>query len=338
MNELHPIEAAWRRFRSGVGGEWLKRSLSARQSYLDSIGLKSFPREVVLPSEVFYKISGLEQRAASGDERVKELLKTRMSSDDAFSVWAAYRASKTIYEVDPFLAECLGQTSWPEGTPIGALRLPSLCPVLVLSFEGESIVLAAHYNLLTGEESSGALELRLTMLRGDSWLPVCILDMSGGTLSECLARAGKRAADQGDTRSWTDLWSDNRSGLALNVLLYLAGEPDIVRIVHPGKRPTVKPELARKEPERFRDLREPTVNQVGSSFTRAIERWEIEHRNDPDLATGRTVRPHMRRAHSHLYWTGKGREIPRVRFLLPISVTGGKLIEEPERPIETKVR
>jgi hypothetical protein len=64
----------------------------------------------------------------------------------------------------------------------------------------------------------------------------------------------------------------------------------------------------------------------------------IEHRNDPALATGKTVRPHMRRAHSHLYWTGNGREIPRVRFLLPISVTGGKLIEEPERPIETKVR
>ncbi len=45
----------------------------------------------------------------------------------------------------------------------------------------------------------------------------------------------------------------------------------------------------------------------------------------------------MRRAHSHLYWTGKGRELPRVRFLLPISVKGGKLIEEPEHPSETVV-
>jgi hypothetical protein len=254
------------------------------------------------------------------------------------SVWAAYRTSKTIYEIDPFLAGCLGQSSWPEGTPVAALRLPSQCPVLILPFEGESVVLAAHYNLLTGAESSGALEFRLTLLHGDSWLPVCIFDLSGGTLSECLARAGKRAAEQGDTRDWTNLWHDNRSALALSVLLYLAGEPDIVRIVHPGQRPTVKPELARKDPERFRDLCEPTVNRVGASFTRAIERWEIEHRNDPALATGKTVRPHMRRAHSHLYWTGNGREIPRVRFLLPISVTGGKLIEEPERPIETKVR
>jgi len=32
------------------------------------------------------------------------------------------------------------------------------------------------------------------------------------------------------------------------------------------------------------------------------------------------------------------REIPRVRFLLPISVRGGKLVEEPERPTETTVR
>lgn len=38
----------------------------------------------------------------------------------------------------------------------------------------------------------------------------------------------------------------------------------------------------------------------------------------------------MRRARSHLYWTGRGRMQPRVKFLLPISVRGGALVEEPE--------
>jgi hypothetical protein len=46
----------------------------------------------------------------------------------------------------------------------------------------------------------------------------------------------------------------------------------------------------------------------------------------------------MRRAHSHLYWTGEGRTRPRVKFLLPISVRGGKLIDEPQHPTETRVR
>jgi hypothetical protein len=37
-------------------------------------------------------------------------------------------------------------------------------------------------------------------------------------------------------------------------------------------------------------------------------------------------------------WNVRGWETPRVRFLLPISVRTGKLVEEPERPIETTVR
>jgi len=45
----------------------------------------------------------------------------------------------------------------------------------------------------------------------------------------------------------------------------------------------------------------------------------------------------MRRAHSHLYWTGAGRAVPRVRFLLPISVKGGRLVEEPEALAAGKV-
>jgi hypothetical protein len=46
----------------------------------------------------------------------------------------------------------------------------------------------------------------------------------------------------------------------------------------------------------------------------------------------------MRKAHSHLYWTGVGRQHPWVKFLLPISLRRGRLVEEPEVPIKTKVR
>ncbi|MGH7985545.1 MAG: hypothetical protein ACREQX_04580 [Candidatus Binataceae bacterium] len=47
--------------------------------------------------------------------------------------------------------------------------------------------------------------------------------------------------------------------------------------------------------------------------------------------SGRHLRSHMRRAHSHLYWTGQGREVQRVRFLLPVAVRGGKLVEDRKR-------
>jgi hypothetical protein len=74
-----------------------------------------------------------------------------------------------------------------------------------------------------------------------------------------------------------------------------------------------------------------TTYAVGSELTRPIERWEIGHRGDPGVETARTVRPHMRNAHSHLYWTGVGRAVPRVRFLLPISVKAVPWSRSPRR-------
>jgi hypothetical protein len=99
-----------------------------------------------------------------------------------------------------------------------------------------------------------------------------------------------------------ELWRNSMAGLALTVLLYLGGEPDIVRIVHPGARPAVKSKLERRDPERLQDLNEPAHYAVGKEFTRANERWEIEYDGrDAAAEMGRTLRPHMRRAHSHRY-------------------------------------
>jgi hypothetical protein len=77
---------------------------------------------------------------------------------------------------------------------------------------------------------------------------------------------------------------------------------------------------------------------VSKTFASAIERREIGHNGDSGVAISRVIRPQTRLAHSHLYWNVRGWETPRVRFLLPISVRTGKLVEEPERPIETTVR
>ena len=36
-----------------------------------------------------------------------------------------------------------------------------------------------------------------------------------------------------------------------------------------------------------------------------------------------SVRPHIRKAHWHLYWTGPGKSIPKTKWILPIFVKGG---------------
>jgi hypothetical protein len=63
------------------------------------------------------------------------------------------------------------------------------------------------------------------------------------------------------------------------------------------------------------------VYQVGfhlGAGLRAYRRQEAEQR--AANPTGRTVRPHMRRAHLHLYWTGPGRTVPKVKLLEPIPI------------------
>jgi hypothetical protein len=202
--------------------------------------------------------------------------------------------------------------------------------------EGDPSYVAAVYDLLTGEEQPGALELRISefMKAAQWWVPICVLHLNHDRLAECLnaaaAEAERHGAPAGEAET---VWRNELAGLTLTMLLYLGGEPDLVRVVHPGEKP-LKAKIARTDPERYRDLAEPTVQSVGKAFTHAIEQWEIEHRGDEGVATGRSVRPHMRRAHSHLYWTGVGRKQPRVKFLLPISVRGGALVEE---PAETQV-
>jgi hypothetical protein len=205
--------------------------------------------------------------------------------------------------------------------------------------EGRVNHVAASYDLLTGAEASGALELRLSLLTvdGDRWVPISLLHLTRPTLSECVEAVAAEARAHGAPDRAGEIWRNELAGLALTMLLYLTGEPDLVRIVHPGEKP-LKAKIARTDPERYRDLAAPSIQSAGKAFARAIERWEIEHRNNGSVATGHTVRPHMRRAHSHLYWSGAGRKQPRVRFLLPISVKGGVLVEEPEETRMAAVR
>jgi hypothetical protein len=330
---VHPIEAAWRHFRKSEHRQLFEQSIKLEQSYLDSIGLKHCPPEVVLPVAVPWNLAWAEARKKSSSAGDKLDAATSILVN-TIHVWASYRDAKTIYYIEPALAECLARSPWPEETPARALRLPSRCPILSFpeSGAGPATYVAADYDLLTGEEQSGALELRISEFAPDTqrWIPICVLHLNRERLAQCLDAAGREAerhgAPAGEAQS---VWRNKLAGLGLTLLLYLAGEPDLVRIVHSGGKP-LKAKIARTDPERYRDLAEPIVHVAGRAFARAIERWEIEHHSDESVATGRTIRPHMRRAHSHLYWTGENRKQPRVRFLLPISVKGGALVEERE--------
>jgi len=344
-----PVEAAWLRFRRGPGGNLLRESLRLRGKYLESIGLPRLPPEVLLPEAVPWNLLALREAESQG-----EPIGDRLSGDgtilaNSVACWAAYREAKTLYRVEPLLAEALARTPWPDRIPTEALRLPSRCPVLSLPWQGQTIHVAAHYDLLTTAEASGRLELRLSGLQGDVWPPLSILHLVGADLAACVRYniivtqelVEARRVPFEDRRSDEELYALSHSdlaGLVLTLLLYLGGEPDVVRQVHPRAKPAREARMQRREPERWKDLRSPALFAVGTAYRTAVERWEIEQRRAPGEPTGRTVRPHVRRAHAHLYWTETGRQVPRVWFLLPIPVKGAVVAAEAPRITEHAVR
>jgi len=163
--DLHPVEAAWREFRAGhPSGEMLRTSLKYRASYIKFVGLTTVPAEVALPIGIpltLVQDGTLWVPSELVDDNV-----VRSAMLNTIHVWAAYRESKNIYEVEPYLAECLSRTPWPDRTPVEALRLRSMCPVLMLPDNGKTIPIAATYDLIGGgpNEGSASLGLRLSKL------------------------------------------------------------------------------------------------------------------------------------------------------------------------------
>jgi hypothetical protein len=307
------------------------------------------PPEVTLPGAIPWNLLAKAEADARGEAIGDTLSREGMILAQSVATWAAYREAKTIYRVEPLLAETLARTPWPDQVPTEALRLPSRCPVLTLPWKGETAHVAAYYDLLTSREHLGQLELRLVLLSEAHWWPVSILHLVGGDLAACLREAVRVTQELIEARQTPlehqigahELFAVTHSdlaGLALTLLLYLAGEPDIVKQVHPGAKPTRDARVQRRDPDRWKDLRAPALFAVGTAYRAAIERWEEERQREEGEAAGRTIRPHVRRAHAHLYWTGTGRKIPRVKFLLPISVKGGAIAEEAAHAIETPIR
>lgn len=67
--DLHPIEAAWLRFRNSARAELLCKYLEARQSYLRFIGLGQLPNEIVLPGAVVWNLAAIQEARAQGETR-----------------------------------------------------------------------------------------------------------------------------------------------------------------------------------------------------------------------------------------------------------------------------
>jgi hypothetical protein len=157
MNQLHPIEAAWRQFRGGQHSDLMQRSFADMPNFLKLFGLKRLPAEVILPPSIPGTL--VPVTSALGNPWMEE--QVSLIIGETTHVWAAYRESKNIYRVETALAECFARTPWPDDAPTQSLRLPSRCAVLELPWKGQLHYVAALYNLAGGAESAGQIEITL---------------------------------------------------------------------------------------------------------------------------------------------------------------------------------
>jgi len=137
MIQLHPIEAASRQFRSSRYLSLLHESNRSAPKVLPGLQVTKLPNEVTLPLGVPLAICAmLEERLRPQYKRELQLRFGCELLAKTIHVWASYRESKLIYQVETSLTDCLGQTLWPDDAPIQVLQLPSRCVILELPWRG----------------------------------------------------------------------------------------------------------------------------------------------------------------------------------------------------------
>lgn len=297
---------------------------------------------------------------AMGRPPAADALVERVLFSTALQVWAAYRATKQIYSFDPALAEALDHATWPEALDVSTLFLPVNGCVIALS-EARRDYYAAFYDYAIGDAPSAQLKIRIAQLdtHASKVYPMGGVSLRAGTLQAAFAaerqsdrkfvfsRLAGEPADETSrylARGMTsyDKELDKRACVlrrVLNAVLYINGNHDVVRAVHPGAkdRNGEVGRMALRRERRARDLAKPDVCAIGSEFGAAIAHWEREAPRDEQAAGGGgwSVRPHLRRAHLHLYWTGPGRRVPRFRLVMPIVVgdSNSEEVRETARPV-----
>jgi hypothetical protein len=252
--------------------------------------------------------------------------------------FASYMQTRRTYFVDPVLLEALEGCKWPGNTPSEALAHLPLPAFAMEMPTGE--VYTVCYDLLTGRERENELEIRIGRIIDRKVVPATIIHLVG-TIDEGVSSAinkvvSKAAEDDRFMSAQGDLAIDtfktsvrHEAEKLVNILLYLAGNDDVVKRVgeklpRPAKRH--KRALAGTKHERVLEEAHEEMD-LGLSMRQAMIRYrEAEEAEMEKAGSGRSPRPHMRSAHAHLYWTGPGKTVPVVKYLAPIPVKGGKEI------------
>ena len=139
---------------------------------------------------------------------------------------------------------------------------------------------------------------------------------------------GKRLSDEKLEKTLqNDTEAEKYLKVAVLASYYLASKnAEIKEIKVPkDKRPSIVPRPGAKA-QRVSIKKFEVGFITGNSFEQQVTG---QNPTAKETGTGRTIRPHVRRAHWHHYWTGKGRNVLEVRWIKPTLVLPGEKKEVP---------
>lgn len=270
----------------------------------------------------FYEYRG---NPATADPIIIERWRKVVSLVNATHVLAAWRIGQGVYRFPRVLAESLWSTPLTGDLPSAILHaLPEWCVYVELpedaNLKGRPDGLIGFFARL--DWAMGSQDLLLSLDYGDRMEAQTLnLEGPGG-----LEVAVQRTLDELNTRAGRARYIAQPLevlGGLINLLLYLCASNHELR---PGNKAAAKLEApARPEPRktrhgsRFFSPDQPRLWEAGWRIGPALEAAQSRERG-ADGGEYSGPRAHLRRAHWHTYWTGRGREKAELRWLHPILV------------------
>lgn len=244
-----------------------------------------------------------------------------------------WELTKGVYLFDPDLFDSLVDAPL-ERLPIELLtRLPEYSPLILfprlwMGAVGAWVHLDEDYRT-----DPPHLEFRINLLAKQGQRMPLLLDLKAPTLDGCIEATQtetlliQQMAGLSIPASFPPEAFETIRGL-LNLALYLASEePDL------SARPRQLPEVRRGRKggkARIYPDPKPQPIEVGWRIGAALRQARQEGAH-AETGTGRSLQPHIRRAHWHLYWTGEGsrkdpsKAQPRIRWIEPTLVGAERL-------------
>ena len=262
---------------------------------------------------------------------------------------AAWRITKGVYRFDPDIYQEVTKTPLSGDLPHQILfNLPEWC--IYIETPGMDVrgnPLQGFFAYLEQDAGDGRKELRFvfdfTPDISESPAPGLlseVLHLGPWPLHEAVSRKvdeTKRVAAQLELHNVATAFGDDEEAIISDIATHLAPLISLLlyicsvnaEIGEPGNRPArPRPRKTKKGQRLFPSQKSRTWDvgvRMGAALRRARATSNTEGETTEEESSRSSPRPHVRKAHWHLYWTGprSGEQNPTVKWLPPIPVSVG---------------